>query len=764
MKLAGDTLIFSTEKILLEIGVQRQTCCHSAGSLTFGKDGNLYIAIGDNTSSKESDGYTPLDERVGRSAFDSQKSSANTHDLRGKILRIHPEKNATYTIPEGNLFPKDGSKGRPEIYAMGCRNPFRIATDIKNGWVFWGDVGPDAGAADTRGRGPESFDEYNLAKAAGNFGWPYFLGNNFAYRDFDFADSTLGNIFDPLHPENNSPNNYGAKLLPPAQPAWIWYSYKDMKELPLFGSGGRSAMAGPVYHYNMYNAFKNRFPKYYDDKVFIYEWMRDWIIAVTIDKTGKIKSMEKFMPNTTWSHPIDLEISAQGDMYMLEYGTTWFAKNDNARLIHIVYNAGNRAPQPHITISDSIGKHPLKVSFDGSASADLDKDKLTYLWNFGADNATSTEPKSTFVYSKPGIYYPKLTVADAKGDTSSVIAKVIVGNTYPKISLNIIGDNQSFYLGGESVNYKAIVTDVEDMDIQKEEIKVQLDFVETTQLPKVDPERLITDHALIAASDCKACHAANKNSVGPSFTAIAKRYASDKNAIDYLAQKIILGGSGNWSEQHAMSAHPQLSIEQTREMVKFILSYDGAKPEQISQQIPSEGSISPLKISLKKGIFTLTATYTDKGYQGKYRLTSKSKIALLPPKLRAENRDDARRTNKFLSQDKSGKDYIYQGGMIHNSYLMYKAIDLKTIKKINASVNSNQAKGVLEVRTDSENGDLIAQLPVKPTGKWEDWYISTAVIKPIEGKKDLFFIYKNIDPSKKDISGMMNIDWIEVSR
>ena len=206
-KLAGDSLILSTEKVILEIPVQRETCCHSAGSLAFGKDNNLYIAIGDNTSSKQSDGYTPIDERPGRSPYDAQKSSSNTQDLRGKILRIHPEKNGTYTIPKGNLFPEDGSKGRPEIYVMGCRNPYRISTDIKNGWLFWGDVGPDAGADDPKGRGPQSFDEFNLAKEPGNFGWPYFVGNNFPYYDFNFEDSALGKAFDPSHPENDSPHN-----------------------------------------------------------------------------------------------------------------------------------------------------------------------------------------------------------------------------------------------------------------------------------------------------------------------------------------------------------------------------------------------------------------------------------------------------------------------------------------------------------------------------------------------------------------------------
>ena len=77
----------------------------------------LYIAVGDNTNPIESDGYAPIDDRSGSSPWDARKSSANTDDLRGKILRIQVE-NEGYSIPEGNLFPEDGSEGRPEIYII----------------------------------------------------------------------------------------------------------------------------------------------------------------------------------------------------------------------------------------------------------------------------------------------------------------------------------------------------------------------------------------------------------------------------------------------------------------------------------------------------------------------------------------------------------------------------------------------------------------------------------------------------------------------
>lgn len=67
-----------------------------------------------------------MDACLNRSPFDAQKSSANTNDLWEKNLRIKVDGNGDYSLPNDNLFPKDGSKGRPEIYVVGVRNPFSI--------------------------------------------------------------------------------------------------------------------------------------------------------------------------------------------------------------------------------------------------------------------------------------------------------------------------------------------------------------------------------------------------------------------------------------------------------------------------------------------------------------------------------------------------------------------------------------------------------------------------------------------------------------
>jgi len=63
---------------------------------------------------------------------------------------------------------------------MGDRNPFRISVDRGKDWLYWGEVGPDAAenADAPTTRGPKGYDEFNQAKAAGFFGWPYCIANN----------------------------------------------------------------------------------------------------------------------------------------------------------------------------------------------------------------------------------------------------------------------------------------------------------------------------------------------------------------------------------------------------------------------------------------------------------------------------------------------------------------------------------------------------------------------------------------------------------
>lgn len=332
--LVGDSLDLASRKELLRIPTQRDQCCHSAGSLSFDAQGNLYIATGDNTHPGESDGFTPIDERDGRGPWNALKSAANANDLRGKILRIHPEPDGSVTIPTGNLFPSGTPDTRPEIYVMGNRNPWRIQVDPRSGFLYWGEVGPDAGGQNPN-RGPAGFDEINQARAAGNFGWPLFIGDNRPYNRHDFATRTNGAPFDPAQPVNESRYNTGPRILPPAQPAFIWYPYSASTRFPVVRDGGRTACAGPVYYFDPSLDSPSKLPADFDRTLFIYEWSRNWIIAVHLDADHRIARrpdgslhMERFCPNMTFMRPTDLSIGPDGCLYVLENGTAWTGNRD----------------------------------------------------------------------------------------------------------------------------------------------------------------------------------------------------------------------------------------------------------------------------------------------------------------------------------------------------------------------------------------------------------------------------------------------------
>ncbi len=340
-ELKNDTIDMKSEKVVLQFFSQREICCHTGGSIAFGGNKILYVSTGDNSTPFDepnqkyvSHGFAPLDDRPGHQQYDSRRSAGNSNDLRGKIIRIRIKDDGSYEIPDGNLFAKGEPKTKPEIYVMGDRNPYRISVDPKNNYLYWGEVGPDANEDSFDTRGPRGYDEVNQARQAGYFGWPLFVGDNYAYHQYDYSTGKPGAAFDANQPINNSRNNTGITELPKAQPAFIWYPYGASHDFPEVGVGGRTSMAGPVFYSDLYPA-ETRLPDYYNKKVFIYDFMRNWIMAVSLQPNGDFYKMEPFMPSTKLAAPIDMELGPDGRLYILEYGTGWFHKNKDAGLSRI---------------------------------------------------------------------------------------------------------------------------------------------------------------------------------------------------------------------------------------------------------------------------------------------------------------------------------------------------------------------------------------------------------------------------------------------
>jgi uncharacterized repeat protein (TIGR03806 family) len=116
---------------------------HNGGWLEFGPDGFLYIAYGD-----------------GGSGDDPEERAQDKTELLGKFLRIdidNPSGGNEYGIPADNPYAAGG--GRPEIYTIGMRNPYRFHFDTESGRLYAGDVGQD------------DIEEIDLIERGGNYGW-----------------------------------------------------------------------------------------------------------------------------------------------------------------------------------------------------------------------------------------------------------------------------------------------------------------------------------------------------------------------------------------------------------------------------------------------------------------------------------------------------------------------------------------------------------------------------------------------------------------
>lgn len=759
--LLGDSLILASEKIILKVGVQRETCCHSGGSVKFGPDGLLYLSTGDNTSSKESDGYTPIDERPNRFPFDAQKSSGNTHDLRGKILRIKPTAFGTYEIPDGNLFPKDGSQGRPEIYIMGARNPFRITVDPKTNYLYWGDVGPDVGED---GRyGPQSYDEWNQARKPGYYGWPYFMGDNKAFPDRNFETDEVGELFDPARPVNNSPNNTGSQILPPAQKAFIWYPKGISPEFPMLGQGSNSAMAGPVFYSDMFPAdSRTIFPEYYNGKWFIYEWARSWLQVVTMDENGEIVQIEPFLPDQEFVKPIEMEFGPDGAMYMLEYGQNYFLNNPEAKLVRIEYAAGNRLPVPKISANKKAGAAPFEVTFSAKGSVDYDQgDSLKYNWYFTQSNKPqATGEQTSYTFDKPGVYAVRLVATDNAGESEEATLTVQVGNQPPEIDITVAG-NQQFFFDTQPRPYEVSISDKEDGTIDAAKTSVRLVYINDGNdlevalggsAPVSSSLQFVKGQQLIQSSDCKSCHDMEKHSVGPSYQEIAAKYPSTEENITYLSGKIISGGNGNWGEK-IMAGHPQHTPEETSEMARYILSLSNKDVD-----IPQKGELSLNRHRPgEAGAYLLSATYTDLGANGIPSLSSRKTIVLKAPYLNPE--DAAVKEKLGLSPDQSNHGKVIIRGMREGAVLAFEQVDMTAVSALTFRVAAD-AGGTITIRKGSREGEILGTVKIPSQTDRTRWSEKVTSIIPAEGLQDLYFIF---DSPQQPGRSLMQLEWIRLS-
>jgi cytochrome c len=313
-------------------------------------------------------------------------------------------------------------------------------------------------------------------------------------------------------------------------------------------------------------------------------------------------------------------------------------------------------------------------------------------------------------------------------------------------------DNSTFFFPkATAFNYNVEVSDKEDKLIDSKKMKVTFKYIAKVagQQAGLGHQQVNENYnygkSLMAGSDCKACHQLSAKSVGPSFMQISAKYVNDKNAVGYLANKIITGGAGVWGE-HGMSAHPQLSKEDATEIVKYIMAVSS---KQAEKALPKKGSfiLKEHTGDPEQGRYVMNASYTDRGGAAT-PLTSRDFLMLRPSKIQAEDADvlyNLRRARQQLA------------GINDGSYFVIKAVDLKDINSITYSIASLDKAGKIDVHIDAANGKVVSTLAYQPTGAFnKSVELNAPVIDP-GGKHDLYFVFSKAELPNKNIA---TLDWV----
>jgi PKD repeat protein len=477
-------------------------------------------------------------------AADSGRSAQNSNDLRGKVNRIHVKdgdiapadfnkadfgSGGAYTIPAGNLFPLVAGtpqpKTRPEIYAMGFRNPFRLQVD-ENDVAYVSDYSPDS-TTPTQFHGPPGVGRYEIVRHPANYGWPYCFRPNLPEYPWNVNLQVPMNLnnhqpvpagvtpqpYDCSNPAGFQNNDYwnlnggpsvaaGLAVTPPLTDPDVWYSYNDNRAAnplgtPCIAFYGPAAPGTPVpgsstscprlfpelytggvgphgsakYHYDPANPNPKKFPPYYDNHIFLGEFTQDTLRDLVLDSNNNVFKITRLLdcgqrPNSGFpfecDNPMDMQFGADGDFYLLTYGDGFFNINPDAGMYKWQYVKGQRAPTVGMSSDRSDGALPLTVNFSSAGTSDADPgDSISYDWDFGDGTAHSLDPNPVHVYTTRGRFTVHLTVSDSSGNSAGQQMTITAGNTSPTVTVTTPVAGGTFTFGND-IPYTVTVTDPED--------------------------------------------------------------------------------------------------------------------------------------------------------------------------------------------------------------------------------------------------------------------------------------------------------------
>ena len=381
---------------------------HNLDDVEFGRDGYLYVTVGDGGCDYASDS----------GCFDSNDAARDMHSVVGKILRITRDG----AIPPDNPFTGTGtarcnttggtSPGTVcrEIFATGLRNPWRIAFDPNASGTrfFINDVGQD------------TWEEIDEGLAGADYGWHMREGFCANGSTTNCSQTPPAGLTNPVFAYGRNPDGCSSVTGGAFVPAGVWPA--EFEGAYLFG-----------------------------------DYVCGTLFRLVRGGDGTF-TRHTFVTNLGNSSATDLYFGPHNGGVALYYLT--FADGGEVRRIAYVGGA-NRAPTAVVAANPVFGQPPLTVNFDGGGSTDPDGDPLTYFWDFGDGGANGSGRTVRNLYSGAGTYIATLTVSDGRGGSSSATVRIDVGNTPPEafIETPTVADR---FAVGDSIVLRGSATDRED--------------------------------------------------------------------------------------------------------------------------------------------------------------------------------------------------------------------------------------------------------------------------------------------------------------
>jgi glucose/arabinose dehydrogenase/PKD repeat protein len=368
--------LLTGEQVLLR-GPKLGADSHNGGTVRFAPDKTLYISMGDNST-----------------GGDPQPAARNMGDLRGKILRV----NRDGTIPPDNPFVGSGGT-RPEIWAWGLRNPFRMQFDAVTGNLILADVGED------------TWEEIDAGIAGADYGWPCYEGNL------------------PRVACSPAPNGDVKPI----------YTYDHTQ--------GFCAIGGPVYR-------ASAFPVEYDGAYFFGDYVGNWIKRGRFAADGTLIDVESFLTNAVGV--VDMAVSPSGCL-------TWVSNGAEVRETCYVGGAnGQPQAVATASPTSGLSPLSVQFVGTGSTDPDQDPLSYSWAFG-DATSSTQASPLKTYNSPGVRMATLTVNDGRGAVNSTDAAApiRIVVGNRSPVGTITTPAAG-AHYNAGDTISYSGTATDPED--------------------------------------------------------------------------------------------------------------------------------------------------------------------------------------------------------------------------------------------------------------------------------------------------------------